>query len=253
MHNVKVISLTNSHGVCSGIEQQLRKIGLAFKNVSFLYSLGEIEETLYRDTEKKVAITSLACEIKNSLFVTGDSGVGKTSFIRSLAPLIKRHLPNSTLIEISTASIISGCKYRGEFEDKLSKLLEVCAENSVIIYFDEAHTLSMTGGEETGGIDALNILKPYLSSGLRCILSSTKVESRSLTKDKAFSRRFRTLCLEEMPKEFYAEIIYKKFSSQTTIDMSYMKSIIDENEYTNLYELIDLIDFKIAETKIANQ
>ena len=250
MHNVKVASLTNNQGIYGGIDQQLKKLGVAFKNISLLHSLGAIEEILHRDVENMVAITSLTCQIKNSLLVTGDSGVGKTSFIRSLAPLIKCHLPDSTLIEVSTASIISGCRYRGECEDKISKLLELCMEHNIILYFDEAHTLSMTGGEETGGIDALNILKPYLSSDLRCILSSTKEESKLLTKDKAFSRRFRTLCLEEIPKKYYAEIIYNKFSSNNAVDISYIKSTISQNEHSNLYELIDLIDFNIAATKL---
>lgn len=146
MHNVKVASLTNNQGIYGDIDQQLKKLGVAFKNISLLHSLGAIEEILHRDVENMMAITSLTCQIKNSLLVTGDSGVGKTSFIRSLVPLIKCHLPDSTLIEVSTASIISGCRYRGEFEDKISKLLELCTEHNIILYFDEAHTLSMTGG-----------------------------------------------------------------------------------------------------------
>ena len=204
----------------------------------------------FREKEKVYAITSLCCLRKNSLIVTGPSGVGKTAFVHSLAPLIDNYLPNHTLIEISAANIIAGCRYRREFEEKVSQLLEICIQNKIIIYFDEAHTLSMTGGADTGGIDAINMLKPHLSKNLRCILSSTEIESAILMDDKAFQRRFRLLSLGDISKKNYFKVIESKFKNCKNYTSNITKEVIKENPEATLHEAIDLVDFKITEISI---
>jgi ATP-dependent Clp protease ATP-binding subunit ClpA len=237
------------------IEQALLSLKISCKNITQLFLTGDYEKVIFRDKEKNKAVVSLLCQRKNSLIVVGESGVGKSVFVHSLAELLYYAFPERLLIEVSSHDILAGCRYRGDFEERMSKILNLSEENSVILYLDEAHTLSMTGGADVGGIDALNILKPYLSRGLQCILSTTIEESEKLLVDKAFARRFRKLLLKEIDKERYYEVIISKFDTNT-LDViggqKGVKSVVINNPDIKLHELIDEIDFKISEHKVKN-
>lgn len=200
-------------------------------------------EVLYRSDDYDFAITALNCSRKNNLAVTGTSGVGKTAFIHFLAKFIPSILPEYNFAEINIASLIAGCVYRGEFEKKLTTVIELATLHNTIVYFDEAHSLSMTGGNNTGGIDAMNILKPYLTRNFRCIISTTTSESFILKNDIAFSRRFRFLELNPLTSELKREIIISKFG-ESEVTMEYLHSLPEKTK--ELFEMIDDLDFLLS-------
>lgn len=146
-----------------------------------------------------------------------------------MAKYLPAILPEYNFAELNIASLISGCAYRGDFEKKLTTVIDLATLHNTVIYFDEAHSLSMTGGANTGGIDAMNILKPYLSHNFRCIISTTANESLSLKKDIAFSRRFRFLELHPLNSQLNREIIISKFGeNETTIE--YLHTLPEKNK-----------------------
>ena len=208
---------------------------------------GNVEDVFFRNEEYKIAIATLNCNRRNSLAVTGSSGVGKTTFIHYLSNYLPVFLPGFKFAEINVPSLMSDCSYRGEFEKKLTFLIESAINDHVIVYFDEAHSLSMTGGSGTGGIDAMNILKPHLTRGLRCIISTTIEESHHIKNDSAFTRRFRFIELGDISDEQRFYILRNKFKNNPLIE-----SYISENDTSkkNLFELIDDVDFLISTNNI---
>ncbi|MCF5891992.1 AAA family ATPase [Aeromonas veronii] len=211
------------------------------------YEQNKTEQVFFRSKDYCFAVTTLHCSRKNNLAVIGDSGVGKTAFVHYLAKYIPLILPSFALAEINIASLISGCAYRGEFEKKLTAVIELAISYNAIIYFDEAHALSMTGGSNTGGIDALNILKPHLTNDFRCVICTTSKESVALRKDVAFSRRFRFLELKPLSDDFKRKIVISKFGD-TDIIRTYLNSNTIEKK--ELFEMIDDIDFLMSAEKI---
>lgn len=208
-------------------------------DLSEMYTQNKIETVLYRNDDYIKAITILNCKRKNNLMVIGKSGVGKTAFIHGLARYIKIILPNHSLAEVNVAALLSGSAYRGDFEKKLTFLIEQAIVNNIIIYFDEAHTLRFTGGENTGGIDAINILKPHLTKGFRCICSTTTDEFQFLKSDLAFSRRFRILELKQLLHKENKEILIQKFGLNDTVK-NYLEDT--QNMGKELFEMIDDVD-----------
>lgn len=216
-------------------------------NLTSQYVNNKTECVFFRNNEYFYAITTLNCWRKNNLAITGESGVGKTVFIHYLAKYIQQILPEYTLAEVNIASLISGCGYRGDFEKKLTMMVESAILHKTIIYFDEAHALSMTGGANSGGIDAMNILKSYLTNNFRCVISTTTEESVLLKKDTAFSRRFRFLELKPLTGEKKRDIIHSKFGNNEHIK-NYLNSI--NSDAKPLFEMIDDVDFLISASRI---
>lgn len=114
---------------------------------------------------------------------------------------VPEFLLNYKVLSISTSSLVSGTKYRGEFEEKLEKIIKRISNNKIILFIDEIHTLVGAGGAE-GAIDASNILKPYLSrNDIKCIGSTTITEyNNTIKKDKALDRRFNKIIINEPNK-----------------------------------------------------
>lgn len=162
--------------------------------------LGNIDPVIDRDSEVSKVIEILARRGKNNPLLIGEAGVGKTAIVEELARKIVNNdvptvLKNKRIISVPISSVVAGTKYRGEFEERLTKMLkEVENSDDVIIFVDEVHTLMGAGGAE-GAIDASNILKPSLARGkLQLIGATTTAEYKKfLENDKAFSRRFQTL------------------------------------------------------------
>src|SRR5229473_2062201 len=142
--------------------------------------------------------------LQSAPILLGDSGVGKTTIVAGLAQRIvdgkvTPELLGKRLIELSASSLVAGTKYRGEFEERLLKVLEE-AESSgdIILFIDEMHLLIGTGRAAEGSIDAAGILKPALAGGrLRCIGATTPQEYRAIEKDAAMERRLRPIMIEE--------------------------------------------------------
>ena len=152
---------------------------------------------------------------KNNPLLIGEAGVGKTALVEELArriekKLVPRELYNKRIFNISMASLISGTKYRGEFEERISKIIkEVEKDKNVILFVDEIHTIVGAGGAE-GAIDASNILKPYLARGkIKLIGATTREEySKYLEDDKALDRRFQKIYVEESTVKETEDILF---------------------------------------------
>ena len=176
-------------------------------NLNELVINNEIDKVIGRDSEIERIIEILARKNKNNPILIGEAGVGKTAIVEELARrIVTKNIPpilkNKIIISINLASIISGTKYRGEFEEKMNKIVkELENNNNIILFIDEIHTIVGAGGAE-GAIDASNILKPMLARGkAKCIGATTINEyKKTIEKDKALDRRFQKIIIEE-PKE----------------------------------------------------
>ena len=169
-----------------------------------------------RDEEIKEIINILCCKNKNNPILIGDAGVGKTAIVEEFARRVENgdvpfKLRNKKVFSVSMSSLVSGTKYRGEFEEKINKLInEVESNEDIILFIDEIHTLVGAGGAD-GAIDASNILKPSLARGnIKIIGATTKDEyNKYFMSDKALSRRFRIVLCEEPSLGKTKEILFK--------------------------------------------
>jgi len=161
-----------------------------------------------RDKEIRQLMQTLMLKDRNNPVLIGDSGVGKTTIVGGLAQRIvdgkvPPELRGKRLIELSASSLVAGTKYRGEFEERLLKVLEEAeGGGNIILFIDEMHLLIGTGRAAEGSIDAAGILKPALAGGLlRCIGATTPQEYRLIEKDAAMERRLRPIMIEEPTSE----------------------------------------------------
>ncbi|GAB4241471.1 MAG: ATP-dependent Clp protease ATP-binding subunit [Deltaproteobacteria bacterium] len=160
-------------------------------------------------------IKVLLMPTKNNPVLVGEAGVGKTAVVEALAERIalgrdRRILPGRRLVELSMAEMVAGTKYRGEFEERLTRLIEeVRSHPEVILFIDEFHTVAGAGRAEGAPMDAGNIMKPALARGeLRCIGATTITEyRRSIEKDPALERRFQPIQVAEPGREETLEIL----------------------------------------------
>ena len=167
-------------------------------------SNGEIDPVVGRDREISRLLEILSRRTKNNPLLLGDAGVGKTAIVEELARRLETSnvpskLIGKRIISVSMASLVAGTKYRGEFEERLEKIISELEDNDdVILFIDEIHTLVGAGGAE-GAIDASNILKPALARGkIKVIGATTTSEYKEfIESDKALSRRFQIVVVEE--------------------------------------------------------
>lgn len=157
-----------------------------------------------RKKEIKNLIEILSRKNKNNGLLIGEAGVGKTAIVEGLARLINNNevpdfLKNTTIYSLNVGSLIAGTKYRGEFEEKLTKIIDELENvEDIIVFIDEVHTIVGAGGAE-GAIDASNILKPALARGKLKIIGATTISEykNTIEKDKALDRRFQKLLVSE--------------------------------------------------------
>jgi len=160
-------------------------------------------------------IKVLMMPTKNNPILVGEAGVGKTAVVEALAERIalgrdRRFLPGRRLVELSMAEMVAGTKYRGEFEERLTRVIEeVRSHPEVILFIDEFHTVAGAGRAEGAPMDAGNIMKPALARGeLRCIGATTITEyRRSVEKDPALERRFQPVQVAEPGRDETLEIL----------------------------------------------
>ena len=166
---------------------------------------GKLETIIGRDTEIERTIQILSRKTKNNPVLLGDPGVGKTAIIEGLAQRIAEgNVPDSLqdkrVLSLSMANLVAGTKYRGEFEERLKRIIEEAAtsDNEVILFIDELHTIIGAGSSE-GSLDAANILKPALSRGQVQVVGATTMEEyrKHVDKDAALSRRFQAVNVPE--------------------------------------------------------
>ncbi len=176
----------------------------------------EIDPVVGRNEELERLIEILCRRTKNNPLLIGEAGVGKTAIVEELSRMIVNNnvpnqLKNKRIISVSMSSLVAGTKYRGEFEDRISKILkELEQDSNVIIFIDEMHTLVGAGGAE-GAIDASNILKPVLARGKIKIIGATTIEEykKFIEDDRALARRFQTIMIEEPNNIKTKEIMQK--------------------------------------------
>ena len=169
-----------------------------------------------REKEINLIIETLLRKNKNNPLLIGDAGVGKSAIVEELARRIKdgnvpNKLKNKKIVSIEMSSLVAGTKYRGEFEEKLNKVIKEVENNpEIILFIDEIHTLSNAGGAE-GAINASDILKPYLARGKVKLIGATTINeyNKFIAKDKALSRRFEIIKVNEPNIEETIEILSK--------------------------------------------
>src|SRR5947209_2089220 len=191
--------------VVKGGNSVLERLG---RDLTRQANLKQLTPLIGREKELRLLMQTLMLKDRNNPVLIGDSGVGKTTIVGGLAQRIidgkvPAELRGKRLIELSASSLVAGTKYRGEFEERLLKVLEEAeSAGNIILFIDEMHLLIGTGRAADGSIDAAGILKPALAGGrLRCIGATTPQEYRAIEKDAAMERRLRPIMIEEPSTE----------------------------------------------------
>ena len=174
------------------------------QDLTALAKAGKLDPVVGRTKEIERALRILARRTKNNPVLVGDPGVGKTAIVEGLAQLfasdsVPDALGGKRILSLDMGSIVAGTKYRGEFEERLKRIMrEITQSRNIILFVDEIHTIIGAGGAE-GTVDASNMLKPGLSRGeLQCIGATTLAEYRKhFEKDAALERRFQSILVEE--------------------------------------------------------
>ncbi|MEH0109727.1 ATP-dependent Clp protease ATP-binding subunit [Tersicoccus sp. MR15.9] len=220
----------------------------------------ELDPVIGRADEIEQAIEILARRTKNNPVLIGEAGVGKTAVVEGLAQAIAAdevpaQLAGKRVISLDLPGMIAGTRYRGDFEERLTKTLdEIAAEkDGVIVFIDELHTVVGAGGGSEGGMDAGNILKPKLARGeLHLIGATTLGEYRKIEKDPALERRFQPVTVGEPSVEDAVLILaglkdrYEQHHGVTYTDAALRAAVTMSHRYvTDRYlpdKAIDLID-----------
>ena len=203
-------------------------------------SLGIIDPVVGRDNEITRVIEILSRRKKNNPILIGEAGVGKTAIVEELSRLISigdvpNSLKNKRIISLDMSTTVAGTKYRGEFEEKINKILKELEENDdIILFIDEIHTLVGAGGAE-GAIDASNIFKPALARNkMRCIGATTVQEYKKyIAEDKALDRRFQKVDVNVPDIKTVKEILLKLRDTYS----NFHKSIITDEIIDYIIEL----------------
>ena len=165
---------------------------------------GKLDPVIGRDEQEERMVTILSRRTKNNPVLIGEPGVGKTAIVEGLAQRIARedvpdHLLDKRVVQLDLAAMIAGTKYRGEFEERLKKVVsELKQQKNVIIFIDELHLLVGAGAAE-GALDAANMLKPALARGELHLIGATTLDEyrKHIEKDSALDRRFQTIVVPE--------------------------------------------------------
>lgn len=208
---------------------------------------GHLDPVIGRSKEIERVIQVLSRRTKNNPVLIGEPGVGKTAVAEGLAQkIINNEIPETLrgkrVMTLDMGSVVAGTKYRGEFEDRLKKIMdEIRTAGNIILFIDELHTLIGAGGAE-GAIDASNILKPALARGeLQCIGATTLDEYRKyIEKDAALERRFQPIQVDEPTKEEAVQIL---FGLRDRYEAHHRVKITDEA----IYEAVKLSDRYITD------
>jgi ATP-dependent Clp protease ATP-binding subunit ClpC len=229
---------------------------------------GKLDPVIGRETEIQRVVQILSRRTKNNPCFIGEPGVGKTAIAEGLAlKIIEGNIPdtilNKRVVTLDLSSMVAGSKYRGEFEERIKKVIsEVISDGNVLLFIDELHTIIGAGGAE-GAIDASNILKPSLARGeLQIIGATTREEYRKyIEKDAALERRFQPVVVEEPSEEEAIQIMFglrDKYEAHHKVritDLALIAAVKLSSRYINDRYLpdkaIDLMDEAASKVRLS--
>ncbi|GMC00894.1 ATP-dependent Clp protease ATP-binding subunit [Enterococcus thailandicus] len=237
------------------------------RDLTKLAKENKLDPVVGRSKEVKRVIQVLSRRTKNNPVLVGEPGVGKTAIAEGLAQKIilgevPEEMRSKRLMMLDMGSLVAGTKYRGEFEDRMKKVIdEIYNDGQVILFIDELHTLIGAGGAE-GAIDASNILKPALARGELQTIGATTLDEyqKYIEKDSALERRFARIQVEEPSAEEAEEILrglrsrYEEHHGVAITDEALRAAVTLSVRYINSRQLpdkaIDLIDESAAKVRL---
>lgn len=237
------------------------------RDLNILAQEEKIDPVIGRNREIERVIQILSRRTKNNPILIGEPGVGKTAVTEGLAQrLINGNIPkvlaSKRIISLNMASLVAGTKYRGDFEDRLKKIIDEIIENkNIILFIDEMHTLVGAGAAE-GSMDAANILKPALSRGEIQVIGATTLKEykKYIEKDSALERRFQTIMVNEPSVEDAISILkgirnkYEEFHCAKITDEAIKAAVkISQRYITDRFlpdKAIDLMDEASAKVRL---
>ncbi|MBQ2643783.1 ATP-dependent Clp protease ATP-binding subunit [Candidatus Saccharibacteria bacterium] len=229
---------------------------------------GKLDTVIGRENEIERVVTVLSRRTKSNPVLIGEAGVGKTAIVEGLATRIANNEVPGNLIgkhiyQVDLSSVVAGTKFRGEFEERIKGIIdEATGDDSVLLFIDEIHLLSGAGSSE-GSMDAANILKPALARNSINLIGATTLDEyrKSIEKDKALSRRFQTVMVEEPSAAVTLRILkgikkhYEKHHGVVIPDEILETAITMSQRYINDRfmpdKVIDVIDEASAIAKVA--
>lgn len=233
--------------------------------------LGKLDKIVGRDKEIERVMHILSRKSKNNPVLLGDPGVGKTAVIEGLAQRIAEgkvpdNIMDKRVYSLSMTNLVAGTKYRGEFEERLKKIVDEASnpENDVILFIDELHTIIGAGSAE-GTLDAANILKPALSRGVVQVIGATTHDEyqKHIEKDSALARRFQSIEVPEPTVEESVEILrgvkpyYEKYHAVKIHDDAVIAAVNLSHRYiTDRFlpdKAFDLLDEACASQSMTSQ
>ena len=229
---------------------------------------GKLDTVIGRENEIERTITVLSRRTKSNPVLIGEAGVGKTAIVEGLATrIVKNEVPGNLIgkhiYQVDLSSVVAGTKFRGEFEERIKGIIdEAVSDDTVLLFIDEIHLLCGAGSSE-GSMDAANILKPALARNSINLIGATTLDEyrKTIEKDKALSRRFQTVMVEEPSAVVTLRILkgikkhYEKHHGVVIPDEILETAITMSQRYINDRfmpdKVIDVIDEASAIAKVA--